>query len=161
MEEKKIIFDFGCRVFCSFGFSMMFMAVFSGLVGDEAKEVSTLFALGTKGVPVYVIWQFLGINILIGGFNFLFFSERIIREMSVFVRTLCMLGSVVVLIGFFAYFFGWFPIDMWQAWLGFFVSFGTCFAISLFIMKWKEKVENRKMEEGLKRVKEKLEDADF
>lgn len=72
-----------------------------------------------------------------------------------------MLGSVVVLIGFFAYFFGWFPIDMWQAWLGFFVSFGTCFAISLFIMKWKEKVENRKMEEGLKRVKEKLEDADF
>ena len=161
MEEKKTIFDFGTQAFCSFGFSMMVMAVFSALIGDEAKEISTLFAMGTGGVPVNVIWQFLGINVLIAGLRFLFFSERIIRDMSAFFRTLCMLVCVVLLIALFAYICGWFPIDMWQAWLGFFISFGTCFAISLFIMRWKEKLENRKMEEGLKRVKEKLEDADF
>lgn len=161
MEKKKTIFDFGNQVFCSFGFSMMAMAVFSRMVGDEAKEISTLFSMGTEGVPVSVMWQFLIVNILITGYRFFFFSEKTIRHMSVIKRTLCMLCSVILTVAVFVYFCGWFPFDVWQAWLAFFLSFGICFVISLFLMKWKEKLENRKMEEGLKRVKEKLEDADF
>lgn len=161
MEEKYTIFDFGNQVFCAFGFSMLIMAVFSRLVGDEAKEISTLFALGDEGVPVNVIWQFFAVNVLISVFRFLFFSERIIRRMSIIKRTLCMLCSIILTVALFVYFCGWFPFDVWQAWLAFFISFGICFVISLLIMRWKEKLENRKMEEGLKRVKEKLEDADF
>lgn len=161
MEEKKTIFDFGNQVFCAFGFSILAMAVFSRLVGDEAKEISTLFVMGDEGVPINVIWQFLAVNILIAGFRFFFFSDRIIRHMSAFKRTLCMLCSIILTVALFVYFCGWFPFDVWQAWLAFFISFGICFAISLLIIRWKEKLENRKMEEGLKRVKEKLEDADF
>lgn len=157
MEEKYTIFDFGNQVFCAFGFSMLVMAVFSRLVGDEAKEISALFALGDEGVPVNVIWQFFEVNILISVFRFLFFSEKIIRHMSIIKRTLCMLCSIILTVALFVYFFGWFPFDVWQAWLAFFISFGICFVISLLIMRWKEKLENRKMEEGLKRVKEKLE----
>ena len=140
---------------------MMAMAVFSRMVGDEAKEISALFSMGAEGVPVSVIWQFLTVNIVITGYRFFFFSEKTIRHMSVIKRTLCMLCSVILTVAVFVYFCGWFPFDVWQAWLAFFVSFGICFVISLFLMRWKEKLENRKMEEGLKRVKEKLEDADF
>lgn len=161
MEEKKTIFDFGNQVFCAFGFSMVAIGVLGKLVGNEAKEISTLFALGDKGVPISAIWQFLALNVLIAGFRFLFFSENIIRHMSALKRTLCMLCSIVLAVAFFVYFCGWFPLDEWQAWLAFFISFGICFMISIFLMKWKEKLENKKMEEGLKRIKEKLEDTDF
>lgn len=159
MEEKKTIFDFGSQVFCTFGFSILAMAVFCILVGDEAKEISSLFALGDEGLSIHVIWQFFAVNVLIAGFRFLFFSERFIRGMSTIKRTLCMLGSVVLTVAFFVYFCGWFTFDVWQAWFSFFISFGLCFVISLFLMRWKEKLENRKMEEGLKRAKEKLEDV--
>lgn len=159
MEKKGTIFDFGNQVFCTFGFSMLVMAVFSRLVGSEAREISSLFGLGREGVPLSVIWQFFAVNVLIAGFRFLFFSERIIRHMSAVKRTLCMLVSVVLTVAFFVYFCGWFPFDVWQAWAAFFLSFGLCFAVSLFLMRWKETLENRKMEEGLRRAKEKLEDA--
>ena len=161
MEERRTIFDFGNQVFCTFGFSMVAMAVFSSLVGNSAEEISTLFALGNKGIPIGVVWQFLALNIVIACLRSFFFSERIIANMSILKRTLCMLGGVILAVVFLVYFCGWFPFDVWQAWLAFFISFGICFIVSLFIMKWKEKLENRKMEEGLRRAKEKLEDADF
>lgn len=50
--------------------------------------------------------------------------------------------------------FGWFPINMWQSWMMFFLSFGICFFISTLLTAWKERVENRKMEEALKKLKQ-------
>lgn len=161
MEEKKNIFDYLGQVFCTFGISMLIMALFCKLVGEEAGEISTMFALGREGVPVTTMLQFFIVNVLIAGFRFLFFSEGIIRHMSLFKRTLCMLCCVLVTIGVCVYVCGWFPFRVWRAWLAFFISFGICFIISLLIMHLKEKLENRRMEEGLKRAKEKMEDTSF
>lgn len=118
-----------------------------------------MFALGNKGLPVETMGQFLGVTAFIVGFRFLFFTDVLIKTMTVFMRTLLMLISVVAVIGVFVYCFGWFPVDMWQAWLMFFVCFGISFAVSLLVMSWKAKLENRRMEEGLKRLKNKLEDT--
>ena len=69
------------------------------------------------------------------------------------VRTVCMLSAVVVVIVIFTVLFGWFPVDMWESWAAFFLTFGLCFAGSLTVMHLKEKAENRKMEEALRRIK--------
>lgn len=159
MEEKKTIFDYFGQVFCVFGIAMTIMAVFCLLFGEESKEISTMFALGNKGLPVETMGQFLGVTAFIVGLRFLFFTDVLIKTMSIFMRTLLMLISVVAVIGVFVYCFGWFPVDMWQAWLMFLVCFGISFAVSLLVMSWKEKLENRKMEEGLKKLKDKLEDT--
>ncbi|MBP3460724.1 MAG: hypothetical protein J6K58_16140 [Lachnospiraceae bacterium] len=159
MEEKKTIFDYLGQVFCVFGIAMTIMAVFCLLFGEESKEISTMFALGNKGLSVETMGQFLGVTAFIVGLRFLFFTDVLIKTMSIFMRTLLMLISVVAVIGVFVYCFGWFPVDMWQAWLMFLVCFGISFAVSLLVMSWKEKLENRKMEEGLKKLKDKLEDT--
>lgn len=160
MEDRKTIFQYLNQVFCIFGITMLIIAVFSLIFGEETKEFSTIFALGKKGVPIKVMGQFFLSSALLVGFRILFFAEGIIKDMSLLKRTACMLGSALVTVVGFVYFCNWFPFYMWQAWLGFFVCFGICFTVSLFIMRWQEKMENRKMEEGLKRIKERLEDAD-
>lgn len=160
MENRKTIFQYLNQVFCIFGISMLIIAVFSVIFGEETKEFSAIFALGKEGVPVKIMGQFFLSSVLLVGFRIVFFTEGIIKNMSVPKRTACMLGSAFATVAGFVYFCGWFPFYMWRAWLGFFISFGICFTVSLFIMRWQEKMENRKMEEGLKRIKERLEDAD-
>lgn len=160
MEDRKTIFHYLNQVFCIFGITILILAVFSVIFGEETKEFSAIFALGKEGVPVKIVGQFFLLSVLLVGFRILFFAEGIIKNMSLLKRTACMLGSAIATVIGFVYFCGWFPFYMWKAWFGFFISFGICFAVSLFIMRWQEKMENRKMEEGLKRVKEKLEDVD-
>lgn len=159
MDERKNIFDYLGQVFCIFGITMAIMAVFCLIFGEEAQEFSTMFALGNKGLPVETMGQFLGVTALIVGLRFIFFTDVLIKSMSIRMRTVSMLTGVVMVIGVFVCFFGWFPVDMWQAWLMFFGCFGISFVISVLVISWKAKLENRRMEEGLKRIKDKLEDT--
>lgn len=159
MEDRKTIFYYLNQVFCIFGITILIIAVFSVMFGEKARAFSTMFALGEEGVPVKTMGQFFLSSVLLVGFRFLFFTEGIIKNLSLVKRTACMLCSALGTIAAFVYFCGWFPFYMWRAWLSFFICFGVCFTTSLFITRWQEEMENRKMEEGLKRIKEKLEDA--
>ena len=51
--------------------------------------------------------------------------------------------------------FGWFPADEWLPWVMFFVSFAVCFAISVAVTVFRERLENKRMEEALERLREK------
>ena len=44
MEKKKGILGFLSQVFMLFGIIVLLMSVFAVIVGDEAKEVSTIFS---------------------------------------------------------------------------------------------------------------------
>lgn len=154
MEEKKTIFDYLTQVMIIFGFSMLTMNIFCLLFGDTAKDFSTMFALGNRGIPANIVFQFLGISVLIAGIRFVFFTDIVIKKMPVWVRYICMLTSVVLVIAVFIILFSWFPVDMWQPWAMFFLCFGLSFIGSCFVMLIKEKTENRKMKEALQRLKE-------
>lgn len=65
-----------------------------------------------------------------------------------------MLSCIIVIIAVFIIVFDWFPADMWQSWAMFFICFGVSFAGSYFVMIIRERVENKRMEEALKRLKE-------
>ena len=154
MEDRKTLFDYAGQVFIIFGFSIVTLNLFCVLVGEYAQDVSSIYSMGNKGLSTATMMQFLGVSVCITGLRFLFFTDRIIRQMSITMRTVCMLLSIIVLIMVCVIMFGWFPIDMWQPWAGFLITFALCFAGSMCVTRFKEKSENRKMEEALQRLKE-------
>lgn len=157
MDEKKTIFNYLAQVMIVFGFAMLVMNIFCLVFGDSAKDFSSMFELGNQGVPAKTAFQFLLISALIIGLRIIFFTDVLIKKMPIWLRTICILVSVVIIIAAFIIVFHWFPVDMWLPWVLFFVCFGISFLGSCFIMTIKEKAENRQMEEALRRLKDKEE----
>lgn len=153
MEDRKTIFDYAGQVFITFGFSIVALNLFCILVGEHAQDVSSIYSMGKEGLSTATMMQFFGVSVCITGLRTLFFSDRVIRQMSITARTVCTLLSIIGLIVLCALMFGWFPVNMWQSWTGFFVTFALCFVGSMVIMRLKEKTENRRMEEALQRLK--------
>ena len=154
MEDRKTLFDYIGQVFIIFGFSIIVLNLFCILVGEYAQDVSSIYSMGKAGLSTATMMQFLGVSVCITGLRFLFFTDRIIRQMSITTRTVCMLLSIIALIMVCVIMFEWFPVDMWQPWAGFLLTFLLCFAGSMFVTRMKERTENRKMEEALQRLKE-------
>ncbi|MDC7286314.1 hypothetical protein NXH76_00730 [Blautia schinkii] len=155
MEKDKTIFDFLANAFCIYGITMAMLIIFALLFGESAKEISGLFGLGNKGIPLKVMAEFLLTSFLVTSMQYLFFSEKVFPHMSERKRAVCMLVCILSIISLAIWGFGWFPIDMWQPWVCFFLSFFISVAVSTVVMSLKTKAENRKLEEGLKRMKEK------
>ena len=161
MEDKKTIFSFLGNVFGVFGISMTIMMVFSQLFGEMAGDISAMFRLGKEGIPVEVMAQFLAVSFIITGIQYLLFSEKLLRRWSVLARTMTMILMVVAVLSIFICLFGWFPLGMWEPWVMFLVCFLICFGVSTVLMRLKTRLENRKLEEGLARMREKWrEEAD-
>ena len=155
MEEKKTIFDYLGQVMIIFGFTMVVLNIFCLLFGDAAQDISSIFELGSRGISAETAFQFLGVSVLLTGVRVLFFTDILIRKMPIWLRTVCMLTAAVMIIAVFAAVFQWFPVNMWKPWAMFFLCFGLSFLGSRFVVTLKEKVENKRMEEALRRLKEK------
>ena len=154
MEEKRTVFDYLAQVLIIFGFAMLTLNVFCLVFGNSAKEFSAMFALGEQGIPAQIVFQFLAISVLLVGVRFLFFTDMVIKKMPIWLRTVCMLTVIVVIIAVFVIAFDWFPVNMWQPWAMFFICFILSFLGSYFVMIVRAKVENDRMDEALQRLKE-------
>ena len=155
MEDRKTIFDYLGMVLLIYGFMMIFLMVFSALVGESTKEFSSMFKLGSKGVAIDTMAQFLLAAVCEVFVRFLFFSDVVIKRMSVALRTACMVVAIVGIIAVFIVVFDWFPTNMVLPWVMFFVWFVICFVASIALSILKERMENKKMEEALERLKKK------
>lgn len=155
MEEKRTIFDYLGQILIVFGFTMLNINLLCLAFGDAAKDISAMFALGSRGVPVEIAFQFLCVSALVVGVRFVFFTDILIKNMPIWLRTVCMLIVIILIIAAFVAVFQWFPVMMWQPWAMFFGCFGLSFLGSYFVMIVKEKAENKQMEEALRRFKEK------
>ncbi len=159
MEEKKTIFDYLGQVFMIFGITVAILNVFCLLFGDSAKEMSSMFVLGSQGIGIRTMAEYLIISAIVVGMRCLFFTDMLIKKLSVAARTALMVLSVLGVTIIFILIFDWFPVNMWQTWTMFFVCFGICFCLSTLMVSLKEKAENRKMQEALRRLKQ--EETDF
>ncbi len=155
MDQEKSIFDYLTQVLTIFGFSILALNLFCLAIGDSAQRLSTMFAMGSQGLTVETMLQYLCISALSVGMRFFFFTDRWIKNMTVPLRTVCMLVAVLLITVAFIIRFGWFPADMWQNWVMFFVCFFVSFICSYLVMLQKEKAENRKLKDALERLKEK------
>lgn len=154
MEEKRTVFDYLAQVLIVFGFAVLTLNVFCLVFGNSAKEFSAMFALGDRGIPAQIVFQFLGVSVLLVGVRFLFFTDIVIKKMPIWLRTVCMLIVIVMIIAAFVIAFDWFPADMWQPWAMFFVCFILSFLGSYLVMIVRAKLENNRMDEALRRLKE-------
>ena len=154
MEERKHLFDYAGQVFMIFGLTMAVVAAICAVVGDEAKGYSTMFVFGSGGVPIRTVFQFLLSSVCITALRVLFFTDIFIKRMSVAKRTVSMVALVIALIGIFAAAFGWFPVNDPKCWAACLISFAICFAVSAAFSVIKERAENRRLADGLLKLKE-------
>lgn len=154
MEQRRTIFDYIAQVFCIFGFTMVIMMSFAITFGESGKDYSMLLALGKRGVSSAVMFEFLALSVINVFLRYLFMTDRFIKEMSFLKRTICTVISILITIIAFIVLFGWFPTDMWQPWALFVGSFILCFTIGTFVTSVRNKMENKKLADGLARMRE-------
>ena len=73
MEKKRTIFDYLGQVLMIFGITILILNVFCVVFGENAKEISTMFAMGSDGISVSTSFQFLLVSIIVVVLRFLFF----------------------------------------------------------------------------------------
>ncbi|MCM1088424.1 MAG: hypothetical protein NC419_09720 [Muribaculaceae bacterium] len=154
MEEKKTIFSYLGQVFMIFGITIAILNLLCLLFGENAQTVSTMFALGKEGISVATMLQFLLVSVGTVVFRFIFFTDAVIKDMRLTVRTIGMVIAEILMIVVFVLVFDWFPADNWQPWGMFLLCFIVCFGVSVTITDWKERLENKRMEAALARLKE-------
>lgn len=153
MEQKKTVIDFAGAVLCTFGFISIMMMIFTFLLGESAKKLSTMFRLGSKGIPVETLLQYLILAVIITGIRYFFCWEKIGKYLSELWCDILLICGILLVIVSFIIKFGWFPIHMWQPWILFTLCFVVCFITSLWIMLQKTKIENKLLEENLESMK--------
>ena len=154
MEREKTIFDFLEKVLVTFGASIFALSILCMLVGESAKEVSPIYALGSEGLSIHILIQIFAMSILIVGWKFLFLTDKIIKNMSETIRMIAMFAAIALTIIVFIIAFDWFPVMTWKAWVCFFISFGVCSGISTATVMLKNKMENKKMQDALQKIKQ-------
>ena len=153
MENKKTIFDYMGQVLVVFGVTIILLSVLCALFGEEAKEMSSIFTLGNKGIPIDTMLEFLLVSILVVILRFVFFTDCVIKNLSLILRTVLMYVGTISISVVAIILFEWFPVKEGLGWIGFVVSFTLCTAISIVVTHIKNKLEDDKMQQALDRLK--------
>ena len=148
MENKKFITS-TAEIFT---LSLLFVSFFNFALGGEAKDlrpVSELFSLCEEGLSFAALGELLLLSAIISALRTLWFSDRFFKNMLMLNRITLMLVSVFFAAGICSVLFGWFPPSMWQAWLGFVLSFGIGTAVSFTVMFLRSRAESGKYQRNL------------
>ena len=135
-----------------FTLSLVFISLFNlALRGDAAElsRVSELFALCGQGISFRALGELLLLSVMIAAARVFWFSSERFKNMLMFVRVTLMLISVFVMAAGCSALFGWFPVGMWQAWLGFTVSVAVGTAVSFTLMLLRSRAESRRYQHVL------------
>ena len=65
MLKKRTIFDFFANVLIIYSISIISILTFCFIFGENAKDVSTIFQLGNKGLSINTMFEFLILSIFI------------------------------------------------------------------------------------------------
>ena len=159
MSENRRIVASTAEIFT---LSLLFVSAFNlALRGnaEEMRQLSALFALCGEGLTLWVLGELLLLSVLISLLRYVWFSQRVFPNMLMINRITFMLVSVFVTSGLCAAVFRWFPLDMWEAWLGFVGSFSLATAVSFGVMVFRTGRESRRYQQTLAAYNGKCENA--
>ena len=154
-EDRKSVFGYIAQLLATYGAMVVIFIVFDLCMGKETEGYSTLFELGSRGLTLATLLQLLFLAVLVTIAQVAFLTDLLIKNMNMIARNLLFIIAIFVSIVVFAVLFGWFPVGDLAAWAGFLVSFSLSMAASLFITRFIEKSENKKMQEALDKYMEK------
>jgi len=156
MEDRKTIFDYLGQILIVFAVTIISTAVFAKVAGDITKDISKMYQLGSRGLALETIVQFLGTSVIIIILKYFFMESRIALRIGLLIRVGLMLVSIVIMIAVFIWRFEWFPINAWEPWISFFIMFLLYFLASSGIMWLKANLENKKLDQALKKYREEV-----
>ncbi len=156
MKKNETIFYYFAQVCSTFGITMLLLILFCLLFGEGAKDISTMFCLGNKGLSVATMMEFFLVSVIGVVLRIIFFKDILIKQMSILKRTTFMVVSLTIVMAICIAVFGWFPINNIIGWLLFILSFSICIIVSVLITGYCEKKENQKLEEALDKLKQEL-----
>lgn len=154
MNNKPTIFDYLSQVFMVFGITVLVLNIFCLIFGEAAEGYSTIFSLGSSGLGVKTMLQFLLAIAITIVFRFTFMTDILIKKMSITSRIVTMFIAAFLNIVIFVILFDWFPLNDPLAWTMFLISFVVSCTVSTMISVCKEKYENRQLSEALQKLKE-------
>lgn len=154
MEERKSIFYYLGQIFMMYGIIIVIFIFLSAGADESAVHQSTLFALGKEGLTLGTLVQLFLFCVLLSGLRFLFLTDTVIKNLRIVCRSICFVVATVLVIILFVMLFSWFPINDLKAWIGFFTGYAVCTTAGILITLLKEKAENKKMEQLLKKIRE-------
>lgn len=158
MKRKDDVFRYLGQILLVYGLTVLFISVFAFFIGEDARSFSSFYELGNQGLTLKTLAQIFLMSVLIVTLRFILFTDGLISRISLTIRTMLMFFFVILMIALFAFWFGWFPVNMLEAWGAFLACFAVCAFASAYIMAWKTDRENKEMEEALKRLKEEQEE---
>ena len=154
MDKKPTVFDYLSQVFLIFGITVLLLNIFCLIFGEVARDFSEIFALGSKGLSVETMLQFLLAIAITITFRFIFMTDLIIKKMPITARIIMLFAAAFLNIVVFVIVCGWFPVNNLLAWIMFLISFAvSCTASTLVSMLW-EKTENKRLAEALGKLRE-------
>ena len=153
MDKKTGILDFLSQVFMLYGIAILILNIFCLIFGESAKGISTIFSLGSSGLQVSTMMQFLLAVFLTALLRFLVMTDTVIKKMPLAARIVTMFAGVLGIMFILIFAFGWFPVGEPMAWIMFFLSFALSCIISTAISVIAEKQENKKLDEALKKYR--------
>lgn len=154
MKDKLLdAYKFISQVLITFSVTLLFITINGMLIGENAKELSSLFSLGNKGIAFETVLQLLLSSFIVSLLSNIFFSEKIFKNMMTIWKGILTIISIIIAIVIFVICFKWFPLDFVEAWVGFFVSFAGFLTISIVITVTKTNREAKKYDELLEKYK--------
>ena len=153
---KKYLSDYIRNVLRNLGLFTLAMSVFVSLCGEKVMGITPLAALGSKGIPVRVLFQALLVNLIGVALARLFLSEAVIKDMKPSLRIILATGCVFLTVFAAIIGFGWIPLHE-EGGIAGFICFVCCFLICfvsravLFLRR--EKQENQQLADALSRYK--------
>ena len=154
MDNKPTISDYISQVFMIYGITVLLLNIFCLMFGESAKDFSTIFSLGSSGLSVKTMLQFLLAIAITIVFRFAFMTDFLIKKMSITARIIAMFAAVFLNIVVFIILCDWFPANNIKAWTMFLISFAVSCTVSTAVSICKEKYENRQLSEALQKLKE-------
>jgi len=154
-EEKNIFSVFFQHTIVTFAYSIIAMTV-TGLILTGYRELhEVLSILGREGLAYQSVAQIFALSAVLGALITLLTSDIILKNVMLLWRCALLLFLALVTCGLFIVIFHWFPLDLWQAWIGFISFFVTFFMIGLGAMIVKTKLEDKRYEKLLSDYKAK------
>lgn len=157
MLQKKSMLEFLRNIIEIFGISIISISLFVIIFGNNAKEISSMFKLGSNGIAIETLMQFLLLSIILTILKYVLFTDRIIKRLSITARFISMIVCIIVIVGILTAIFSWFPVNKVIPWILFLISFAICTIISILVSKAKEKNENEKLQKALEKLKKEIE----
>lgn len=134
---------------------MLVLMILTFFVGDQIEGESQMFQLGSDGIALSTIAQFFCLSLAATLLKYVFFSEVLIHELPAILRSLFMLAAIFGISIVFVKKYNWFSMKSTGAWILFLLCFMTSFIMSIGIMLLKNRLEDKEIEEGLKKYRKK------